>query len=139
MAYRKLSELVNDLENPQQSDTFVKLFKAAVRDGRVVATDLPERFTLPKAYTRRGAEGTHQRNTGEMVYEVTPRAEKWAEDTRAALAQARTRTSKVQFTSEAAESGAVDFKALAAETRRKMQAKHEKGQQLGLGNTRKKK
>ncbi len=84
-------------------------------------------------------EATHQRNTREMVYEVTPKAEKWAEDTKAALAQARTRTSKVQFTSEAAESGAVDFKALAAETRRKMQAKHEKGQQLGLGNSRKKK
>ncbi|CAM3803100.1 HK97 gp10 family phage protein [Deinococcus saxicola] len=139
MAYRKLSELVNDLENPQQSDTFAKLFKAAVRDGRVVATDLPERFTLPKAYTRRGAEGTYQRNTREMVYEVTPKAEKWAEDTRAALAQARTRTAKVQLTSEAAESGAVDFKALAAETRRKMQARHEKGQKLGLGNSRKKK
>lgn len=139
MSYRKLSELVNNLENPQQSDVFVKLFKASVRDGRVVATDLPERFMLPKEYTRRGAEGTYQRNTREMVYEVTPKAEKWAEDTRAALAQARTRTAKVQFTSEAAESGAVDFKALAAETRRKMQAKHEKGQQLGLSNSRKKK
>ncbi|CAM3775047.1 HK97 gp10 family phage protein [Deinococcus saxicola] len=114
MAYRKLSELVNDLENPQQSDTFVKLFRAAVRDGRVIATELPERFMLPKEYTRRGAEGTYQRNAREMVYEATPKAEKWAEDTRAALAQARTRTAKVQFTSEAAESGAVDFKALAA-------------------------
>ncbi|WP_415791259.1 hypothetical protein [Deinococcus saxicola] len=105
---------MNDLENPQQSDTFVKLFRAAVRDGRVIATELPERFMLPKEYTRRGAEGTYQRNAREMVYEATPKAEKWAEDTRAALAQARTRTAKVQFTSEAAESGAVDFKALAA-------------------------
>ncbi|CAM3474043.1 HK97 gp10 family phage protein [Deinococcus saxicola] len=139
MAYRKLSELVNDLENPQQSDTFVKLFKAAVRDGRVVATDIPERFTLPREYTHRGAEGTYRRNMREMVYEATPKAQKWAEDTRAALAQARTRISKVPLTSEAAESGAVDFKALAAETRRKMQAKHEKGQKLGLGNNRKKK
>lgn len=139
MAYRRLSDLVSDLEDPQQSDTFVKLFRAAVRDGRIVATDLPERFTMPKNFNRRGAEGTHQRDTREMLYEVTPKAEKWVEETRAALAQARTRTRKVKLTSEAVQSGEVDFKALAAETRRKMQARHDKGQQLGLGNSRKKK
>lgn len=139
MAYRKLSELVNDLENPQQSDTFVKLFKAAVRDGRIVATDLPERFTMPRNFTRRGVEGTYQRDAREMLYEVAPKVEKWVEETRAALAQARTRTRKVKLTSEAAESGEVDFKALAAETRRKMQSRHENGQKLGQGRSRKKK
>ncbi|QLG13310.1 hypothetical protein HLB42_20490 (plasmid) [Deinococcus sp. D7000] len=139
MAYRKLSELVNDLENPQQSDTFVKLFKAAVRDGRVVATNLSERFTLPKTYIRRGTEGTYQRETREMLYEVTPKAERWIEETRAALVKTGIRTRKVSLTSEAAQSGAVDFKALAAETRRKMQARYEKGQKLGQGNSRKKK
>lgn len=139
MAYRKLSDLVHDLENPQQSDTFVKLFRAAVREGRIVATDVPERFTLPREYTRRGTEGTYQRNTREMVYEATPKVVQWVRETGAALAQARTRTKKVKLTSEAVEAGEVDFRALAAETRRKMQAKHEKGQKLGQGNSRKKK
>ena len=139
MAYRRLSDLVNDLENPQQSDKFVKLFKAAVRDGRVIAMDLPERFRLPKNYTSRGTKDTYQRDTREMVYEATPKAEKWVQEARAALAQARTRTKKVKLTSEAVESGEVDFKVLAAETRRKMQAKREKGQQLGQGRSRKKK
>lgn len=139
MAYRKLSDLVGNLEDPQQSDTFVKLFRAAVRDGRIIATDLPERFTMPKNFNRRGVEGMYQRDTREMVYEATPKVEKWVEETRAALAQARIRTRKVKLTSEAAESGEVDFKALAAETRRKMQVKHENGQKLGQGRSRKKK
>ncbi|GGO32905.1 hypothetical protein GCM10008949_31240 [Deinococcus humi] len=138
MVYRKLSELVISLESPQQSDTFVKLFKAAVRDGRVIATDLPERFTLPKNHVRRGAEGTYQRDTREMVYEVTPKVEQWVQETQAALAQVRTRTRKVKLTSEAVEAGEVDFQALAAETRRKMQAKYEKGQKPSQGKSRKK-
>ncbi|MFC3919436.1 hypothetical protein ACFOUS_22320 [Deinococcus metalli] len=46
-----LSEQVRKLANAQRSDAFVKEFRAAVRDGTFDAADLPQRFTLPKAFT----------------------------------------------------------------------------------------
>lgn len=141
MAYRKLSELVGELGNPQQSEVFVKLFKAAVREGTVDAFELPERFTMPKVYNRRGAEGTYQRDSRDMLYEDSPSLNKWFEDTKTALAKAGSRQRKVKPSLEAVETGALDFKALAAETRRKMQAKYDRGQHLGQsrGQKRKKK
>lgn len=139
MTYRKLSELASELENPQQSEVFVKLFRAAVREGKVDAFDLPERFTLPKLYRKRGAEGTSQRQVRDMLFEDTTSFKKWFTETTAALAKAGSRQSKVKPSLEAVESGALDFKALAAETQRKMQAKYEHGQQLGQNNSRKRK
>ncbi|RJF74629.1 hypothetical protein D3875_03550 [Deinococcus cavernae] len=139
MAYRKLSELAGELENPQQSEKFVQLFKAAVRDGKIDAMDVPERFTLPKVYTRRGAEGTYQRDQRDMVFEVTPQTEAWFKDTNEALSKAVQRPRRVKLSLEAVESGAVDFKAAAEETRRKMQAKFEKGQQLGQSRSKNRK
>lgn len=130
MAYRKLSEQVQELSNPQRSDSFVKRFRDAVREGKFEAMNLTERFTMPKQYSRRGAEGQYQRDSKDMLFEVTPAFNKWFEATNKELAASR-RTTRVKPSLEAVESGAVDFKELAAETRRKMQASYEKGQALG--------
>lgn len=141
MVYRKLSELVTELNNPQQSEIFVKLFKAAVREGKIDAMDLAERFTMPKVYNRRGAEGTYQRDTRDMLYDNDAKAEAWVQATLETLSKAKTsaRMPKVKIGKEAVESGAIDFQAAVEETRRKMQAKYEKGHQLGISRSRKKK
>ncbi|MPY67020.1 hypothetical protein F8S09_10015 [Deinococcus sp. SDU3-2] len=135
MAYKKLSEQVQELSNPQRSDLFVKQFREAVREGKFDATFLTERFTMPKTFSRRGAEGTYQRDTRDMLFDVTPDFEAWFEETNEALAQTR-RTGNVKPTAENIAAGLVDFKALAEETRRKMQASYEKGQALGKGRSR---
>lgn len=135
MAYKKLSEQIQELSNPQRSDVFVKQFREAVREGQFDATYLPERFTLPKEFSRRGGEGSYQRDTRDMLFEVTPAFEKWFEQTNTELAVSR-RTGTVKPTAENIEAGLVDFKALAAETRRKMQASYEKGRALGKSRAR---
>ncbi|AIZ45286.1 hypothetical protein QR90_09530 [Deinococcus radiopugnans] len=130
MAYKKLSEQVHELSNPQRSDTFVKMFRDAVRDGKFEAAYMPERFTMPKQFTRRGSEGTYQRDTKEMLFEVTPKFEKWFDEVNRELAAAR-KGGTIKPSVEAIEAGLVDFKKMAAETRKKMQASYEKGQALG--------
>lgn len=130
MAYKKLSEQVHELSNPQRSDTFVKMFRDAVRDGKFAAAYMPERFTMPKQFTRRGSEGTYQRDTKEMLFEVTPKFEKWFDEVNRELAAAR-KGGAIKPTVEAIEAGLVDFKKMADETRKKMQASYEKGQALG--------
>lgn len=130
MAYRKLSEQLRELKNPQRSDAFIKQFREAVREGKLDATYLSERFTLPKEFKRRGAEGSYQRDSREMLFEVTPEFEQWFEQTNQDLS-APGRVGKPKPTAENIEAGLVDFKALAEETRRKMQASFKKGQALG--------
>lgn len=132
MAYIKLSEQLQHLTNPQRSDAFVRLFREAVRVGTFDAVRLPERFTLPKQFRRRGTEGQYQRDTREMLFEPTPAFQAWFEATNQALAPARA-GGRVKPTVEAIEAGLFDFKAMAAETRRKMEASHSKGQALGRG------
>lgn len=132
MEFQKLSDLVIELDNPQKSDVFVKLFRAAVRDGTILALDLPERFTMPKKYRRRKAAGTYERDTKDMLFEVTAETQAWFESTRAALRATGSRKAKPKPSLEAVESGAVDFKAAAAATRRELQAKFARGQKLGL-------
>ncbi|GGM09532.1 hypothetical protein [Deinococcus aerophilus] len=128
--YKKLSEQVHELSNAQRSDTFVRMFRDAVRDGKFEAAYLPERFTLPKQFTRRGSDETYQRDTKEMLFEVTPKFEKWFDETNRELAAAR-KGGAIKPSVEAIEAGLVDFKQMAAETRQKMQASYEKGQALG--------
>ncbi|WP_221090151.1 hypothetical protein [Deinococcus aquaedulcis] len=130
MAYKKLSEQVQELSNPQRSDTFIKLFREAVRQGKFDAAYMPERFTMPKQFSRRGAEGTYERDTREMLFEQTKAFDAWFDETNRALASAR-RGGTVKPSVEAIEAGLVDFKTMAEETRRKMQASYEKGQALG--------
>lgn len=130
MAYRKLSEQVQELSNSQRSDAFVKRFRDAVREGEIDAFNLTERFTLPKQYNRRGAEGQYQRDTKDMLFEYTPAFSKWFDGVNKELASSR-RNSRVKPSLEAVESGALSFKELAAETRRKLQSSYEKGQALG--------
>ncbi|UBV42390.1 hypothetical protein LAJ19_12275 [Deinococcus taeanensis] len=132
MAYKKLSEQVMELSNAQRSDTFVKLFQEAVRQGKFDGAYLPERFTMPKQYTRRGSDDTYQRDTREMLFDCTPEFETWFEETNRSLAAPR-RGGNIKPSMEAVESGLVDFKSLVEETRRKMQASYEKGQALGKG------
>lgn len=130
MAYKKLSEQVLELSNAQRSDAFIKRFRDAVREGQFDAMNLPERFTMPKQFSRRGAEGTYQREGKDMLFEVTPAFTKWFDELNSELATSR-RASVVKPSLEAVEAGTIDFKALAEETRRKMQASYEKGQHLG--------
>lgn len=132
MPYARLSEQVQKLTNPQRSDAFVKQFRNAVREGEIEATDLPERFTLPKEFKKRGSDETSRKDMKDMLFDVTPAFDEWFEGVDQELAAAPTRGSaKPKVTAENIESGAVDFKALAEETRRKMQASFEKGQTLG--------
>ncbi|MDB5044378.1 MAG: hypothetical protein JWQ08_428 [Deinococcus sp.] len=130
MTYKKLSEQIHELSNPQRSDSFVKLFRDAVRQGKFDATYMPERFTMPKQFSRRGAEGTYQRDAKEMLFEITPEFEAWFDQTNRDLAAAR-KGGNIKPSVEAIESGLVDFKKMAEETRKKMQASYEKGQALG--------
>lgn len=132
MPYKTLSQQLQELPDPQRSDAFVKRFREAVREGRIEAAELPERFTLPKQFRRRGGEEGYQRQGREMVFEVTPEVEGWLEQTAQELATAPRRgRGQPKPSVEAIESGEVDFKALAARTREKMQASFEKGQALG--------
>lgn len=130
MTYKKLSEQVHLLSNAQRSDTFVKMFRDAVRQGKIKAAYLPERFTLPKQFSRRGAEGNYQRDAKEMLFEATPAFDKWFEQTNRELAAAR-KGGTIKPTMEAVQAGLVDFNKMATDTRKKMQASFEKGQALG--------
>lgn len=138
MPYKRLSEQVRELTNPQRSDSFIKLFREAVREGKIEGAYLPERFTLPKAFTKRGTEGTYQRDAKEMLFDANAKFEKWFDQVNRDLAVSR-RGSALKPTAENIEAGLVDFKALAAETRKKMQASYEKGQALGKGRAKSRK
>lgn len=136
MPYKKLSEQLQELDNTQRSDVFVKRFRDAVREGQFDAMTLPERFTLPKQYSRRGTEGTYQREGKDMLFDVTPAFTQWFDALNAELTTSKQRGGKVKVSLDAVESGAVDFKALAEETRQKLQSRYAQGQ--SLGNSRKK-
>ncbi|WP_102124974.1 hypothetical protein [Deinococcus planocerae] len=92
---------------------------------------------LSKTYRRRGSDETGIREARELVIEVTPKYEAWFQQMNEELAAVPSRNAKVKPTVENIESGAVDFKTLAEETRRKMQASFEKGQQLGQSRAQK--
>ena len=132
MPYIKLSQQIEKLNNPQRSDAFVKQVRAAVREGEFDAGDLPERFTLPKKFSKRGGGDSYSRSVRDMVIDATPAFEEWFEGVNRDLTPART-GGKIQTTVENIEAGLVDFKTLAAETRRKMGASYTKGQALGKG------
>lgn len=131
MPYTTLSEQVRRLSNPQRSDAFVRRFREAVRTGELEAAQGGPRFTLPKTFRRRGSGETATREAREMVIDLTPEYEAWFTRVDAELAAAPSRSARPKPTVENIEAGVVDFKALAAETRRKMQAAFDKGQQLG--------
>ncbi|GBF04664.1 hypothetical protein DAERI_020261 [Deinococcus aerius] len=65
-----------------------------------------------------------------MVIELTTAYEAWFQQVNEELAAAPSRNARVKPTVENIESGAVDFKALAEETRRRLNASLEKGQTL---------
>ncbi|MBB6099576.1 hypothetical protein HNR42_003029 [Deinobacterium chartae] len=130
MPYRKLSEQVAKLSNPQRSDIFVRQFRAAVRDGQFDAVYLPDRFELPKIYSKRGEDGNYRKDSKDMVFELTPEFEEWFQNIDQELNQGR-RTKRIKPSLEAYEQGLIDFKAAAEETRRKMLASQEKGERLG--------
>ena len=138
MPYITLSEQVKKLHNPQRSDAFVKLLRSAVREGEVMAADLPARFDLPKQYARRGEREKYTRKVRDMVIDATPKFETWFDQTNVELSPART-GGRIKVSLESVEAGLVDFKALAAETRKKMGASFSKGQALGKGRVRQKK
>ena len=130
MPYVTLNDQIKKMHNPQRSDSFVKQLRSAVREGDVMAADLPKRFELPKQYAKRGDGTTYTRSVKDMVIDATPKFEDWFEKVNKELSAARS-GGKVKVTVEAIESGLVDFKTLAAETRRKIDASFSKGQTLG--------
>ncbi|WP_161884050.1 hypothetical protein [Deinococcus alpinitundrae] len=131
MTYLKLSEQVAKLANPQRSDSFVKAFKEAVRAGQFEAAYMnTERFQLPKEFSRRNSDETYSRSVREMIFEGNPEFDAWFDEVNRGLAATRT-GGKIKTSIESINSGLVDFKALAAETRQRMQASYDKGQQLG--------
>ncbi|UQN08138.1 hypothetical protein [Deinococcus sp. QL22] len=134
MAYLKLSEQVQKLSNLQRSDAFVKQFQIAVREGKIEAVKLPgARFELPKQFKRRSGDGeTYNKLARDMLFEVTPEFQAWFEKIDAQLREGRASAPRVSL--ESIESGAVDFKALAAHTRQQMEASFLKGQKLGSAN-----
>ena len=134
MALRKLSEQVQELSNPQRSDAFVKQFRSAVRKGDFDAAYIAERFTLPKQYARRGSEERYAKDSKDMVFEVTPDFRQWFDNIDKELAANR-RNTKVKASLEAFESGSLNFKQAAEETRKKMDASYKKGQSLGQTRT----
>lgn len=131
MPYSTLSDQVKQLKNPQRSDAFSRQFRDAVREGKIEAADLPERFTLPKEYRRRGAEGTYTRDVKNMVVNVTPAYEKWFAGVDEALNTRMRRTAAPKASLEAVASGEMDFAAMVEETRRKLQGRYAQGQTLG--------
>ncbi|AWN24680.1 hypothetical protein DKM44_13250 [Deinococcus irradiatisoli] len=130
MPYLKLSEQVGKLANPQRSDTFVKRFRDAVREGQFDAITVPDRFELPKKFAVRNSDETRTKSMREMIFEASPEFDAWFDEINRGLAASRT-GGKIKPTAENIEAGLVDFKAMAEETRRKMQASHDKGQKLG--------
>lgn len=134
MAYKKLSEQVRELSNPQRSDTFVKLFRGAVREGKIEAAYIQERFSLPKAFSSRKSGGSYSKDSRDMIFEVTPAFEAWFQDVNRELAPARS-GGKIKPTVENIEAGLVDFKALAEQTRQKLHASYNKGHQLGVSRS----
>jgi len=135
MSYVKLSDQVAKLANPQRSDSFVKAFKEAVREGQFEAAYMnTERFQLPKEFSRRNSDETYNRTVREMIFENSPEFDAWFDEVNRGLAANRT-GGKIKTSVESISSGLVDFKALAAETRQKMQASYDKGQQLGSSRT----
>ena len=138
MPYITLSEQVKKLHNAQRSDAFVKLLRSAVREGDVIAADLPARFELPKQYTRRGASEKYTRKVKDMVIDATPKFEAWFDKVNLDLTPART-GGRIKVSQESVEAGLVDFKTLAAETRKKMGASFNKGQALGKSRSGQKK
>ncbi len=130
MPYITLSEQIKKLHNPQRSDAFVKQLRTAVRQGDIEAMELPSRFELPKAFTRRSGGETYRRSVKDMVIDSTAKFEAWFDNTNRELSTART-GGRLKVSLETVEAGLVDFKALAAETRRKMGNSFSKGQALG--------
>ena len=130
MSYVALSEQVKKLHNPQRSDAFVKQLRESVREGDIAAAELPGRFELPKQYSKRGSDTTYTRTVKDMIIDATPAFETWFENINRELSPARS-GGRIKVSVETIEAGLVDFKALAAETRKKMGASFEKGQTLG--------
>lgn len=134
MSYDKLSHQVTRLSNPQRSDTFYALLRNAVRTGKIDGADLPERFELPKQFQRRGQDETYVKTVRDMVLDISPTYEAWFKDVDASLTRISTKVAPVSLA--AIESGEVDFGALVAQTRLKLQGTFDRGQ--ALGNSRKK-
>jgi len=128
--YITLSDQVKKLHNPQRSDTFVKQLRTAVREGDIMAADLPDRFTLPKQYAKRGGGAAYTRMVKDMVIDATPAFEAWFETANRELTPSRT-GGRIKVSAEAIEAGLLDFKTLAAKTREKMGASFKKGQVPG--------
>ncbi|UQN06286.1 hypothetical protein [Deinococcus sp. QL22] len=133
MSYIKLSVQIQKLSEPQRSDMFVKQFRSAVREGKFDALELPDgKFELPKQFTRRGTGGEKYSKTAkDMLFEATPEFEAWFAATNTQLLDGRKGTRAPVVSVENIESGAVDFKALAAATRQSMESKYQRGQTLG--------
>ncbi len=130
MPYITLSDQIKKLHNPQRSDAFVKQLRHAVREGDVDAMDISGRFELPKKFAKRGSDETYTRQVRDMIIDGTPEFEAWFAKVNKELSASRA-NGRIKVSLESIEAGLVDFKTLAAETRKKMGASFSKGQSLG--------
>lgn len=130
MPYITLSDQIKKLQNPQRSDVFVKQLREAIREGVIDAADTPGRFELPQKFSKRGSEETYTRTAKDLIIDGTPEFEAWFARVNQELARPR-KGARVKVSLESIEAGLVDFKAMAAETRRKLGVSFEKGHHLG--------
>lgn len=120
-----------------RSDTFVKEFKDAIREGQFKAAVYKgKRFTLPKKFTRRHEEGTFTKDSRDYMIQNSEEFHEWFNEINSRLLVSR-EGGKIPLTAEAINAGLIDFDELADETRQKLKRSHEKGRNLGMMHSKK--
>ncbi|MDR6218281.1 hypothetical protein [Deinococcus soli (ex Cha et al. 2016)] len=125
MPYQTLDLVLNNLNDKGRSAKFMKLLHSAVREGRVDAAYLPGRVEIPATTRSNSAAPRTSRN---MIIEITPAFDAWFAEVNAELTGPER---KPAVTLEAFESGELSFEQYVQETRRLLNSKYERGQQLG--------
>lgn len=126
--YSTLRDQLVRLGVPQRTGQFVRLFRSAVRSGRIDAAFLPDRFTPAEVFPDR-AVGLDGRAIRDLIVKVTPAYEAWFETTRAALRRSGRRA---HVTAEQIASGEVDFGALVERTRAQLNAAEARRQRAAV-------
>lgn len=128
--YVRLSEVVKDLHDPQQSDKFVRILKVAVAEGKVTAALAEDRFVLPKVFRRRLEQASPTKEVRDMMIQDGPAFRAWFEAVNTELDHVKRRP-VAKPTIENIKQGKVDFTTLAEATRQKLKTAQQRGAVLG--------